>query len=94
MLDSLGVKGIIVDDYSEMEIVSKNPAFIEDSYRYFSLLNISGCAKKINIENAKYMLKDGEISPEYQYGVSNEVIKGMTSKVTVGEGRLLLVKDR
>ena len=31
-LDSLGNKGKIIDDYSEMEIVSKEPAYIDDSY--------------------------------------------------------------
>lgn len=68
-LDSLGNKGKIIDDYSEMEIVSKEPAYIDDSYAYFSLLNISGTAKGITIENAKYPLDNAEITCEYQYGL-------------------------
>ena len=39
-LDSVGKKGIIIDDYSEMEIVSNEPAYIEESYAFFSLINI------------------------------------------------------
>ena len=93
-LDSLGKKGKIVDDYSEMEIVSNEPACVNDSFAYFSLLNISGTAKGITIENAKYLLDNAEITCEYQYGVSNEVTPGMTAKVTVKEGKLLLIKDR
>ena len=93
-LDSLGKKGKIIDDYSEMEIVSKEPAHIDDSYAYFSLLNITGNAKGITIENAKYPLNNAEITCEYQYGVSNEVTPGKTAKVTVKEGKLLLIKDR
>ncbi len=93
-LDSLGKKGIIIDDYSEIEIISKEPAYINDSYAYFSLLNISGTAKGITVENAKYPLNNAEITCEYQYGVSNEVTPGKTAKVTVKEGKLLLVKDR
>ena len=62
-LDSLGKKGCIIDDYSEMKIVSNEPAYIEDSYSFFSLLNISGTAKGITIENAKYPLEIGEIEP-------------------------------
>jgi len=93
-LDSLGKKGIIIDDYSEMEIVSKEPAYIDGFYTYFSLLNISGTAKLITIENAKYTLDNAEITCEYQYGVSNEVTPGKTAKVTVKEGKLLLIKDR
>jgi len=93
-LDSLGKKGKIIDDYSEMEIVSKEPAYIEDSYAYFSLLNITGTAKGITIENAKYPLENGEITCEYQYGISNEVLSGRTTKVFVSEGNLLLIKVR
>ena len=89
-----GKKGKIVDDYSEMEIVSNEPACVNDSFAYFSLLNISGTAKGITIENAKYLLDNAEITCEYQYGVSNEVTPGMTAKVTVKEGKLLLIKDR
>ena len=93
-LDSLGKKGCIIDDYSEMEIVSSKPVSICDDYSFFSLLNISGCAKGITITGAKYPLVDGEISCEYQYGVSNEVFPGDTASVRVNEGRLLLIKDR
>lgn len=93
-LDSHGCKGTIIDDYSEMEIISSEPAYIEDKYEFFSLLNITGCAKGITIQNAKYPLNDGEITCEYQYGVSNEVLPGKTAIVSVHEGKLLLIKDR
>ena len=92
MLDSLGKSAKIVDDFSEMELVSKNPTYIPDSFSYFSLLNITGKAEGICIENAKYNLDNGTITCEYQYGVSNEVLPGKTSRVTVGNGELLLVK--
>lgn len=93
-LDSLGKKGCIIDDYSKMEIVSDKPVSISDRYSFFSLLNINGCAKGITITGAKYPLIDGEITCEYQYGVSNEVLPGATASVSVSEGRLLLIKDR
>ena len=93
-LDSHGCKGTIIDDYSEMEIVSNEPAYIEESYAFFSLINITGTAKGITIENAKYLLNNAEITCEYQYGVSNEVLPGKTAKVSILEGKLLLIKDR
>lgn len=93
-LDSLGMKGIIFDDYSEMEIVSSSPVSIDDSFAYFSLLNISGTAKGVTVENAKYPLQNAQITCEYQYGVSNEVLPGYTAKVSVREGKLLLIKVR
>ena len=93
-LDALGKKGTIIDDYSEMEIVSNEPAYICDQYTFFSLLNISGIAKGITIENAKYLLDNAEITCEYQFGVSNEVLREKVAKITVKEGKLLLIKDR
>ena len=93
-LDSIGKKGIIIDDYSEMEIVSNEHAYIEDSYAFFSLLNVFGTAKGITIENAKYLLNNAKITCEYQYGVSNEVLSGKTAKVSILDGKLLLIKDR
>lgn len=93
-LDAIGKKGVIIDDYSEMEIVSSAPAHISDAYAFFSLLNITGCARGISIQNAKYPLEDGEITCKYQYGVSNEVLPGKTAIVSLREGKLLLIKDR
>ena len=93
-LDSLSKKGIIIDDYSEMEVVSKEPVDIDDSYAFFSLLNITGTAKGVTINNAKYPLDNAEITCEYQYAVSNEVISGKTAEVSVQNGKLLLIKDR
>ena len=91
-LDALGKKGCIIDDYSEMEIVSDKPAFIDDRYAYFSLLNLTGCAKGITITGAKYPLNGGEITCEYQYGISNEVLPGEVAQVAVSGGKLLLIK--
>ena len=91
-LDSMGKKGCIVDDYSEMEVVSTEPVSVCDRYPYFSLLNISGCAGGVSITGAKYPLQNGEIRCEYQYGISNEVLPGQRACVTVREGRLLLIK--
>ena len=91
-LDSRGMNARILDDYSEMEIVSRETAKIEDSWSYFSLLNISGTARGIRILDAKYPLEDGEITSEYQFGISNEVLPGKTAQVSLREGRLLLVK--
>ena len=93
-LDSLGKHASIMDDYSEMEMVSDKPVSICGRYSFFSLLNITGCAKGITITGAKYPLDGGEITCEYQYGISNEVLPGKTAQVAVSCGKLLLIKVR
>ena len=91
-LDSAGKTARIIDDFSEMMIVSGKPVEIDDTCAFFSLLNISGIAEDITIRGAKYPLEGAEIRSECQYGISNEVIPGGRAEVTVGKGRLLLVK--
>lgn len=54
-LIALGRKVKIINDYSEREIVAKEPAYIGDSFAFFSLINIPGIAKGITIENSKYI---------------------------------------
>ena len=93
-LDSLGKRGCIIDNYSEMEIVSKEPVTVGDEYAFFSLMNITGRAKGITVRGAKYPLENAEISCEYQYGVSNEVLPGQRATVSVDDGKLLLIKIR
>lgn len=92
MLNSEGLKGAIIDDYSEIEIISGGPWLVEDKYSFFSLLNITGVAKGITIKNAKYNLDNAEITCDYQYGVSNEVIPGKTAEISISDGKLLLIK--
>jgi len=92
MFHSMGKKAKLLDDYAEMEMVSSNPVYIDDTFAYFSLLNISGTAKGITVEQAKYPLENAQIICEYQYGISNEVLPGRQAKVSVAEGRLLLIK--
>ena len=85
-------KALIVDDWSEMEVVEKEEVFISDSYAYFSLIAWKGKCDGVNIENALYPLSSAVIEPEYQYGISNEPLKG-GSRVWVEKGSLLLIKD-
>ena len=94
MLDSEGEVGTIIDDYSEMEIVSDRcemPCIIDDSYVYFSLINISGTARGVTIRGAKYPLENASLSANFQLGVSNEVLPGKVAEVCVASGRVLVV---
>ena len=97
MLDTAGKQAKAIDDFGELEIVSAaagqpGRASIDDSYPYFSLLNISGQAEGITIRNAKFPLEDGRIDCDYQYAVSNEVLPGQTAEITITKGRVLLIK--
>ena len=92
MLDAAGARGEIVDDYSTMLLLKREPVLIDDSVAYFSLLNITGTTRGVFIEHAQYPLQNAEIPVTYQYGVSNEVLPGKTAVVRVEEGCALLIK--
>ena len=92
MLDAQSKRAILVDDYSEMEIVSQNPVLVPDTFPYFSLLAVDGAASGVTVRNAKYPLDRAVITPAYPYGVSNEPLPGQAAEVSVETGRLLLIK--
>lgn len=92
MLRRQGAHAILLDDFSEMRIVGAEPVEIPDSFAYYSLLNITGTARGITETGCKFPLRDGEITSEYQYGTSNEVLPGETAVVSVKEGALLLIQ--
>ena len=101
-LENRGCHGMIIDDYSEMELISSQTdgegvhhpgmAQVEDRYPFFSLVAIEGEARGVYIRNAKFGLEGASIGPDYQYATSNEVIPGETAEITVEDGRLLLIK--
>ena len=86
-------RAVMIDDYSEMRIITAGEtARVKYGWRFFSLLNIAGTARGITITNAKYNLDGAEITPEYQYGISNEVMSPEREAViSLREGYLLLV---
>ena len=93
-LDELGSRALMVDDYSEMSIVNREPVYIDDSLPFFSLINITGTAEGIDIENAKYPLRNASIVQTHNdLGVSNEVLEGQVAKISVARGKLLLIRD-
>lgn len=91
-LFSLKKNAVLADDYSEMEIVSDKEVFIEDKYSFFSLMTVSGPAQGVFIKNAKYPLENAVIEPEFQFAISNEVLKGKKASIKILKGKILLIK--
>lgn len=94
LLHSKKLSGMIVDDYSEMVIVDAVPHYVDNTFEYFSLLNIDGKCDGVFEKNAKFPLENASVSSEYQYGISNEVLPGKQAEISVCNGRALLIKIR
>ena len=93
MLREAGKRALLVDDYSEMELIGVEPVEIPERFPFYSLVNITGTARGITETGCKFPLRDAEIRCDYQYGTSNEVLPGQTAVVSVREGYLLLIRD-
>lgn len=90
-LHRLGKHAVLLDDYSEMQIVGSEPVYIEDKCSYFSVLTVAGDVSGVNIKNAKYPLENASLSADFQLGISNEVLPGKVAEVSVEQGSVLVV---
>lgn len=93
LLEKSGAHGVIREEEAEIELVADRPVEIDDAVACFSLLAFGGTARGVTICGAKYPLENAEISCDYPYGVSNEVLPGKVARVTVRDGFLLLVRN-
>lgn len=93
-LNERSKKAMIVDDYSEMEVISDTVSYIDDSFEYFSVLSLGVTSNHVTIKNAKYTLDNAKIDMEYQYAVRNEPKKDEIASVEVKNGKLLIIKIR
>ena len=71
MLRERGKRALLVDDYSEMELVGAEKVEIPERFPFYSLVNITGTARGITETGCKFPLDNGEIHCGYQYGTSN-----------------------
>lgn len=90
-LDGLGKKAVLLDDYSVMQIVGSELFYIDDKCSYFSVLTVAGAVSGVTIRNAKYPLEKASLAPDFQLGISNEVLPGKVAEVSVVKGRVLVV---
>ncbi|MBQ7196064.1 MAG: thiamine diphosphokinase [Synergistaceae bacterium] len=91
MLANKNKNALIIDDISEIKIIKPGEKIkIKRGWKFFSLINIAGVARGINITGAKFNLNNAEITPEFQYGISNEVLDDC-AEVSLNEGFLLLI---
>ena len=93
MLEMKGLSGMIIDDYSEISLISpEEKACIADEFNFFSVLPAGGNARGVTIEGAKYNVNDEELTMDFPVGISNEVEPGSRATVSVKEGKLFIIK--
>ncbi len=91
-LFKLGKTALAVDDRGETEIFGSQKVYIEDKYRFFSVIAYASDIKGVNIRNARYPLENADVTVDWSFGVSNEVLPGKTAEVWADEGTPVLIK--
>lgn len=96
-LDNLGAKGMLVDDYSEITLLSAKDGApsecrVKDDCKYFSIICAEKKASGITIRNAKYEVEDFEMTNDTPIGVSNEVKKNKEAVIEIREGKIFVIK--
>ena len=82
---------VFLDSWGNSHGLDKYLGFFDDML-WEAIYAASLAPSYLNRQAYGFLLKDGEISCEYQYGISNEVLPGQTAQVSVDCGRLLLIK--
>ena len=79
--------GAVVIDGSRITIAAEGVYVLSGTLADGQVVVQAGEADKVQL-----VLDGAEITCEYQYGVSNEVLPGKTAKISVRDGKLLLIK--
>ncbi|MCD8211536.1 MAG: thiamine diphosphokinase [Oscillospiraceae bacterium] len=91
-LDTEGKTAQAVTDYEILQVVSRQSAFVDPEFSYFSVLSLEPRSQGVCIRDAEYPLENAELTSEYPLGISNRTLPGRTAEVSVEQGRLLLMK--
>lgn len=91
-LQQAGCRGLLVDDYGEMELLDARGAEISDRFAFYSLIALSGTARGVTQTGCRYPQREAEILFSRQYATGNQVLPGQTARVSVREGTVLLMR--
>ena len=93
MLYAKNIYAYITDGVNRIRYIKSSSTIIARSnFKYFSIIADDEVIKGVEIEGAKYPLKNAKISREHQYAVSNE-IEGNCAFIAVKKGGLFVVES-
>lgn len=86
-----GGKGVFYGNDENFTVIKNDSiTFNNECAGNISVFSVSGISKGVNIKNLHYELKNGELTPNFPLGVSNE-FAGKESIISVDDGKLLII---
>ncbi len=87
-----GAQGIAFDGDTAVTLIKNGErTFPLECEGDLSVFAFGGRCKGVTVENAKYTLKNAELSSDFPLGVSNSFIRGRSARVAVENGKLLVI---
>ena len=91
----LGLEALLLDADNEVRFVTAGTYEVDNEppYRYLSLLPLDERLTGVSMEGLRYCVREQTFLRTQTLGVSNEILKGQTARITIGRGRALLIRS-
>jgi thiamine pyrophosphokinase len=94
LLDHHAMGYLISEDGGQVVfMVNQSVTFKPDAKGILSVFSHTNESKGVSMYNLMYTLEDATLTSSFPLGVSNQFINGRQGRITVGDGRLVVVTD-
>ena len=88
-----GIRAQINDGYNRVRFIKNDSILIgRCGFRYFGLIAADEKVRGVEIQGAKYPLKNAKIERTFQYAVSNEIV-GNCALIAIKKGKAFIVES-
>lgn len=87
-------RGWLLDESHRICILERGELALSTEYHYLSVFAYGGICTGVRITGAEYDLENGELTPSFPLGVSNQHAPGQQMRVSVENGSLLIVETK
>lgn len=95
-IHDLGCTGYLLDRCNEVRFFAPGSYRIENlpRYHYFGIIPLDACVTDVTLRGVKYPLTHFTLHRGSTRSISNEILPGETAEITIGTGRVLLVRSQ
>lgn len=95
-IHDLGCEGVLIDRYNEIRFLAPGHYRIENfpRYRYLGLIPLDAHIQDVTLNGVKYPLSHFTLDRGSTRSISNEILPGQPADITIGAGRLLLIRSQ
>lgn len=94
-IHDLGAQGCLIDRDNEIRFLAPGTYRVENvpRYRYLGLIPLDAQITDVTLKGVKYPLSHFTLRRGSTRSISNEILPGQTAEITIGAGRVLLIRS-